>query len=75
MSKLWGGRFTKSAEEWVDEFGASIGFDKQLVFEDIQGSIAHVTMLAACEIVTEEEKNTIVAGLQTLKKKKPKRER
>ncbi|GAF21269.1 LOW QUALITY PROTEIN: argininosuccinate lyase [Bacillus sp. JCM 19047] len=69
MSKLWGGRFTKSAEEWVDEFGASIGFDKQLVFEDIQGSIAHVTMLAACEIVTEEEKNTIVAGLQTLKKK------
>ncbi len=69
MSKLWGGRFTKSAEEWVDEFGASIGFDKQLVFEDIQGSIAHVTMLAACKIVTEEEKNTIVAGLQTLKKK------
>nr|WP_241741959.1 argininosuccinate lyase [Shouchella lehensis] len=66
---MWGGRFTKSAEEWVDEFGASIGFDKQLVFEDIQGSIAHVTMLAACEIVTEEEKNTIVAGLQTLKKK------
>lgn len=69
MSKLWGGRFTKSAEEWVDEFGASIGFDKQLVFEDIQGSIAHVTMLAACEIVTQEEADTILEGLQRLQKK------
>lgn len=69
MSKLWGGRFTKSAEEWVDEFGASIGFDKQLVFEDIEGSIAHVTMLAACEIVTKEEAEQIKAGLNTLRKK------
>ena len=45
MKKLWGGRFTKSAEEWVDEFGASISFDQELVMEDINGSIAHVTML------------------------------
>ena len=46
VKKLWGGRFTKSAEEWVDEFGASISFDQELVLEDITGSIAHVTMLA-----------------------------
>ena len=35
VKKLWGGRFTKSAEEWVDEFGASISFDQELVMEDI----------------------------------------
>lgn len=40
MTKLWGGRFTKSAEKWVDEFGASIGFDQKLVYQDIQGSLA-----------------------------------
>ena len=36
MKKLWGGRFTKSAEQWVDEFGASISFDQKLVMEDIR---------------------------------------
>lgn len=46
MSKLWGGRFTEEAEAWVEEFGASISFDQQLVNQDINGSIAHVTMLA-----------------------------
>ncbi|WP_026671619.1 argininosuccinate lyase [Alkalihalobacterium bogoriense] len=69
MSKLWGGRFTKTAEEWVDEFGASIGFDQLLVEEDIEGSIAHVKMLAKCGIVSEEEALQIQNGLQTLLKK------
>ncbi len=46
VSKLWGGRFTEEAEAWVEEFGASISFDKQLVSQDIKGSIAHVTMLS-----------------------------
>ena len=50
VKKLWGGRFTKSAEEWVDEFGASISFDQQLVMEDLEGSIAHVTMLSNVEL-------------------------
>ena len=40
MSKLWGGRFTEEAEAWVEEFGASISFDRQLVNQDINGSIA-----------------------------------
>ncbi|MCH1627600.1 argininosuccinate lyase [Fredinandcohnia quinoae] len=69
MKKLWGGRFTKSAEEWVDEFGASISFDKELVKEDIEGSIAHVTMLNKCEIVTDEEATLIKEGLLTLLEK------
>ncbi|MGN7309801.1 argininosuccinate lyase [Alkalicoccobacillus gibsonii] len=69
MTKLWGGRFTKTAEEWVDAFGASIGFDQALVMEDIQGSIAHVTMLGKCGILTSEETEQIKAGLETLKEK------
>ena len=69
MKKLWGGRFTKSAEEWVDEFGASISFDQELVMEDITGSIAHVTMLAKTGILTEEEAAQIKKGLESLKEK------
>ncbi|MGG1574977.1 argininosuccinate lyase [Fictibacillus sp. NRS-1165] len=68
-SKLWGGRFTEAAEQWVDEFGASISFDKELVEEDLAGSIAHVTMLSKCGIITEEEAETIRGGLKTLLKK------
>lgn len=69
MSKLWGGRFTKTAEEWVDEFGASIGFDQNLVEEDIEGSLAHVKMLGKCGILKNEEVETITAGLQKILKK------
>ncbi|MCM3611199.1 argininosuccinate lyase [Planococcus sp. MERTA32b] len=69
MSKLWGGRFQKSAEEWVDEFGASIGFDQKLVMEDIEGSKAHVKMLGTCGILTENEASLILSGLETLKGK------
>ncbi|MFE8697007.1 argininosuccinate lyase [Cytobacillus sp. FJAT-53684] len=69
MKKLWGGRFTKSAEEWVDEFGASISFDQELVMEDIEGSLAHVTMLATSGIISDEEASTIKDGLKLLKKK------
>ncbi|GEK34618.1 argininosuccinate lyase [Kurthia sibirica] len=68
-TKAWGGRFQKSAEQWVDEFGASIGFDQQLVTEDIEGSIAHVTMLGECHILTNEEVVAIKDGLAQLKVK------
>lgn len=67
--KLWGGRFTKTAEEWVDEFGASISFDQELVLEDIEGSIAHVTMLSQCGIISELEGEQIKSGLLQLKAK------
>ncbi|WP_077214238.1 argininosuccinate lyase [Bacillus dakarensis] len=74
MKKLWGGRFTKTAEEWVDEFGASISFDQELVLEDLDGSIAHVTMLAKSGIISEEESLQIKKGLQELKEKAAKDE-
>ncbi|MET3574836.1 argininosuccinate lyase [Bhargavaea ullalensis] len=67
--KLWGGRFQKSAEEWVDEFGASIGFDRELVLEDLEGSTAHVRMLGKCGILTSEETDAILGGLARLKEK------
>ncbi|KMK74539.1 argininosuccinate lyase [Alkalihalobacillus pseudalcaliphilus] len=74
MTKLWGGRFTKTAEEWVDAFGASIGFDQKLVDEDIEGSLAHVTMLGKCEILSSEEVELIKGGLNILREKAKKGE-
>ena len=69
MTKLWGGRFQTTAEKWVDEFGASIAFDQQLVLEDIDGSIAHVTMLGMQNILPEEDVELIKNGLLQLKEK------
>lgn len=69
MSKLWGGRFTKETDKLVEAYTASISFDKKLLFEDIEGSIAHVTMLAACGIITNKEKDQIMNGLETIKSK------
>ncbi len=69
MKKLWGGRFTKSAEEWVDEFGASISFDKELVHEDLEGSLAHVKMLGESGILPQEDVDTITKGLHILQNK------
>jgi len=69
MTKLWGGRFQKSAEAWVDEFGASIGFDQQLVLEDLEGSVAHVTMLGATGILPAEDVEAILGGLAQLHEK------
>ena len=67
MSKLWGGRFTEEAEAWVEEFGASISFDQQLVNQDINGSMAR-NDLAKQGIVTQEEAEKIKIGLQYLLK-------
>ncbi|MBA2878409.1 argininosuccinate lyase [Anoxybacillus kamchatkensis] len=69
MKKLWGGRFTKTAAQWVDDFGASIHFDQQLVEEDIEGSMAHVTMLGECGILPKEDVTTIKNGLMKLLEK------
>lgn len=64
--KLWGGRFEAGLEKWVEEFGASISFDQKMAKFDIQGSIAHVTMLGATGIIAQEEADTIKAGLEKL---------
>jgi len=65
--KPWGGRFTKTTNQLVEEYTASIGFDYKLAEEDIQGSIAHATMLAAQEIISDEDKEKIVQGLKEIR--------
>lgn len=69
MSKLWGGRFTKATDKLVEEYTASISFDKNLAMEDIEGSIAHVTMLSDCHIIAPDEKEQIIAGLNKIREK------
>ena len=60
MAQLWGGRFTKETDQLVYNFNASIGFDQKFYKQDIEGSIAHVTMLGRQGILTKEESNQIV---------------
>lgn len=67
MAQLWGGRFTKATEQKVYDFNASITFDKKLLTEDIEGSIAHVVMLEKQGILSLEEKDAIVKGLSEIR--------
>ena len=66
MAQLWGGRFTKETDQKVYDFNASISFDKRLYRQDIQGSMAHVKMLASQKILTEEERDQILGGLASI---------
>lgn len=63
MAQLWGGRFTKETDQLVYDFNASIRFDRKLIFKDIEGSIAHVIMLAKQGILTMEERDCLIRGL------------
>src|SRR5574344_2644556 len=63
---MWGGRFSKTTDEMINEFQASIGFDKRMYHEDIAGSIAHATMLAKGGIISEEDRAAIVSGLKDI---------
>ena len=62
--KLWGGRFTKETNQLVHNFNESLSFDQKFYRQDIQGSIAHVTMLAKQGILSQEDKEAIVSGLE-----------
>ena len=64
MAQLWGGRFTKETDKLVYNFNASINFDKKFYKQDMEGSIAHVKMLAAVGILTDEERDKIIAGIE-----------
>ncbi|MFL0252251.1 argininosuccinate lyase [Clostridium neuense] len=66
--KLWGGRFRESESKLMEEFNASLSFDKRLFLEDITGSIAHVKMLNKCGIVNEDECINIINGLKSILK-------
>ena len=63
MAQLWGGRFTKKTDQMVYDFNASISFDKRLYRQDIEGSMAHVRMLAKQQTLTDQERDQILEGL------------
>ena len=67
MDKMWSGRFSASASSLLDEFNASIMFDRKLYKEDIEGSLAHAAMLAKQGILTTEELIEITDGLNQVK--------
>ena len=67
MASLWSGRFEKDMDDIVKQFNASIGFDQRMYNEDIDGSIAHVTMLGEQGIVSMEEKDIIIKGLEEIR--------
>ena len=64
--KLWGGRFTKEENQLVHNFNESLSFDQKFYHQDIQGSIAHVTMLAKQGIVSEKDRKAIIDGLNSI---------
>ncbi len=64
--KPWAGRFTEATDAFVEAFTASVSFDQRLARHDIQGSIAHATMLARIGVLSEEDRETIVTGLREI---------
>jgi argininosuccinate lyase len=65
--KLSSARFAQATDAFVEVFTASVDFDKRMAEQDIQGSIAHATMLSACGIITEQECASIIEGLDRIR--------
>lgn len=64
--KLWKGRFQKEADPKTNDFNSSISVDSRMVKEDIEGSIAHATMLGACGVIAQSESDKICAELEKI---------
>ena len=67
MPQLWQGRASKAVDSRVNDFNSSIRFDARMIEQDIQGSLVHSAMLGRQGIVSEEEKEQIIAGLKEIK--------
>ena len=67
-NQSWGGRFSEPVDAFVARFTASVDFDQRLYRHDIMGSIAHATMLAKVGVLTNDERDTVIAGLQAIEK-------
>jgi argininosuccinate lyase len=66
-NQMWGGRFATGPAAIMEEINASIDYDRKLFAQDIEGSIAHATMLAECHIISEGDRDKIVHGLNTIR--------
>ena len=65
--KPWGGRFTEATDAFVERFTASVDFDQRLYHHDINGSIAHATMLGKVGLLSAQEVTDIVGGLEAIR--------
>ena len=66
MAKMWAGRTDGATEKLADDFNSSIHFDCRMYREDITGSMAHAAMLAAKGIISQEDADRLVAGLEDI---------
>ncbi len=66
-NSAWGGRFSEATDAFVQRFTASVEFDQRMYAQDIQGSIAHATMLAKVGVLTDAERDDIIKGLGEIK--------
>ena len=66
MDKMWAGRFSKALDKEADDFNSSIHFDCKMYKQDIKGSMAHAAMLAACNIISSEDSEKIIATLEEI---------
>ena len=67
MSKVWSKRFDNTLNPFIEKFNASINFDRKLILEDIECSLAHAKMLGKTKILTLEEVSRIIHGLENIK--------
>ena len=65
-NELWGGRFSEATDAFVAQFTASVGFDQRLASHDIRGSLAHASMLCSVGILTTDERDAIIGGLEQI---------
>lgn len=61
---MWAGRFSKELNAAADDFNSSVGFDCRMYEQDIKGSMAHAAMLGACGIITKDESDRLIEGLE-----------
>ena len=66
MEKMWAGRFAKALDSQADDFNSSIRFDSRMYKQDIKGSMAHAAMLSARGIISADDADAIIAGLETI---------
>jgi len=67
MAKMWDGRFSKSTSSLMEQFNSSIHIDKRLVYQDIEGSMAHVKMLHRIGVLSCDDKTLLLEGLEEVK--------
>ena len=65
--KLWGGRFEKPTDELMEQFNASIGFDRRLYDADVTGSVAYARALAHAGLISDVERDTLIDGLERVR--------